>query len=302
MIATLYKKVLPAIFVVAALGFGYVAIRRNGDAVWATLGAAAPGWVVAATAAGGAGLLASFLAWCGVARSLGAELPKGAAFGIFFVSQLGKYLPGAVWPVAAQYDIGRRLGTRPNALPSAGLITLGFGVAGACSLAAGAGNVVGVPVWWLVLIPVIVLSRPSALTDAMNSILTRLGRQSGLPTMTVRQAWRAMGWSVASAALLGLQVLMISIAMSEGRGADEDLIRAAVAGFALALVAGIIAVPAPAGVGVRDGVLVAALAESMPMPSALAAAVAARVLLTATDVLFGIIALSWLPRRSSTIR
>ena len=38
---------------------------------------------------------------------LGHPLEPAAASGIFFVAQLGKYLPGSVWPYVAQARMGR---------------------------------------------------------------------------------------------------------------------------------------------------------------------------------------------------
>ena len=48
--------------------------------------------------------------WLSVLRGLGALVPLGEAWRVFFISQLGKYLPGLVWPALVQMEAGPRWG------------------------------------------------------------------------------------------------------------------------------------------------------------------------------------------------
>ena len=48
-----------------------------------------------------AGLGAMMLAWRALLADFGSPLPLPAAIRVMFVGQLGKYVPGAVWAVAA---------------------------------------------------------------------------------------------------------------------------------------------------------------------------------------------------------
>jgi uncharacterized membrane protein YbhN (UPF0104 family) len=74
-------------------------------------------------------------------------------------------------------------------------------------------------------------------------------------------------------------------------GFDDDLLFArSVSGFALAFLAGLLVIIAPAGAGVREGVLVLVLARSSTdVPTVAAAALLSRLLLTILDAsAFGI--------------
>ena len=55
------------------------------------------------------------MTWRALLADLGSPLPLRAAAKVFFVGQLGKYIPGSVWPVLAQMEMGRDLGVpRPR--------------------------------------------------------------------------------------------------------------------------------------------------------------------------------------------
>src|SRR6266571_4130769 len=66
------------------------------------------GWDVAGAAVSAiAGLGCMMLAWRALLADLGSPLPLPAAIRVMFVGQLGKYVPGAVWAVAAQVELAR---------------------------------------------------------------------------------------------------------------------------------------------------------------------------------------------------
>src|SRR4051794_20106617 len=69
-----------------------------------------PAVVVLALLVALAGVFMSFLLWHGTLVVLGSSLRRRPAARLFFLTQLGKYLPGAVWPVLAQMRMGRDLG------------------------------------------------------------------------------------------------------------------------------------------------------------------------------------------------
>ncbi|MCA1784223.1 MAG: UPF0104 family protein, partial [Intrasporangiaceae bacterium] len=61
----------------------------------------------------GLALLAPFftmLGWRAMLKDLGSDLRIAPAAGVFFVGQLGKYVPGSIWAVLAQAEMGARLG------------------------------------------------------------------------------------------------------------------------------------------------------------------------------------------------
>ena len=54
-----------------------------------------------------AGLGGMLMAWRALLADLGSPLPVPAAIRVMFIGQLGKYVPGAVWALAAQVELAR---------------------------------------------------------------------------------------------------------------------------------------------------------------------------------------------------
>lgn len=88
------------------LGFGLLLVAL---AAWAVLsrreqvsdaiGQLSPAWLVVAVLATIANVTLAGMVWRTVLADLGSRLKLPVAARIFFVGQLGKYLPGSVWPV-----------------------------------------------------------------------------------------------------------------------------------------------------------------------------------------------------------
>jgi uncharacterized membrane protein YbhN (UPF0104 family) len=77
------------------------------------------------------------------------------------------------------------------------------------------------------------------------------------------------GWSLSSWASYGLSLWILAVAVGAPAGKSLPL---CLAGVALAMTASFIIVAAPSGIGVREAVLVAALASVLSTSAALAAA------------------------------
>src|SRR5919198_3805077 len=71
------------------------------------LGRLDPATVGGAAAAVFGGIYATFLSWRAVLADLGAPLPVAGGMRVFFLGQLGKYLPGSLWPAMTQMELGR---------------------------------------------------------------------------------------------------------------------------------------------------------------------------------------------------
>ncbi len=75
------------------------------------------------------GLGASALVWRALLADLGVALPLRPALHVFFLGQLGKYLPGSVFAVAAQMELGRGQGVSRSKVGTASLLFMGVLVA-----------------------------------------------------------------------------------------------------------------------------------------------------------------------------
>jgi hypothetical protein len=263
-----------------------------------------------------AGTLLISEVWLVLLRGLGVTAPRTEAARVFFVSQLGKYVPGSVWPVVAQMEFGqrwnapRRTMLTANALMIALLTATGL-VTGAALLPWFAEGGLG-QYWWTLLLlpPLLVLLHPRTIPAVLDWLFRRLGRKplddrASTGSMLVATALGFAVWLV-----MGLHVLTLVSALGPS---GPVVAGAAIGGMGLAWAAGLIFIPAPAGAGVRDAVIVATLAPLIGTTSAFAVALASRVLLLVADVvlaLAGAVAFGhwrkprqgyWLRRRSSDV-
>jgi len=62
--------------------------------------------------------------WLTLLRGLEIPVAWLEGSGVFFVTQLGKYIPGSVWPVMAQMELGRRWGAPRRTMLSANILLL----------------------------------------------------------------------------------------------------------------------------------------------------------------------------------
>jgi len=248
-------------------------------------------------------LVASLLGWRSMLAGLGTPLPLATAARIYFLGQLGKYVPGSVWPVLAQMELGAGYGLSRAAVGAASLLALAMAIPVALVLALLAvpallsADASAYLLLFLVLpVAVVVLSPP-----VLNPLLTRalaLARRPPLPQrLGAGTVGRVAGWSVAMHVALGLQTYVLA----RDLGAEGALLLPlAIGAFSLASMAGLVALPVPAGAGVREAVLVVTLAPYLPVGQALLLALVSRALLTVSDLcVAGAAARGTRPRSSS---
>lgn len=262
-------------------------LARQGDDVATAVRRLSVGRVALAGVLGVAATMCLARVWLALLDGLGVEVGRRDAAAVFYLSQLGKYVPGSVWPVLAQVHLGARWGAPRRLMLGAGLLLLVMVTVSGISVGA-----VLLPwaspdglrrYWWLLVlvVPLAALLHPRALM----AVLDRLSVWSGGQPLEARVSGSGVGrawlWAVLGWVLLGGQ---LSVLMSAYGPLGATDVAAAVGGIGLAWAAGLAFVPAPAGVGVREAVLLLALGPTAGVDAALAVAVASRVLLVAADV------------------
>jgi glycosyltransferase 2 family protein len=293
-------------FVLVTVGIGAweIVSRWSGphglQASLSKLGAAA---VIGALICVLAGLLALMPVYRGLLAALGSPLPARTAAQILFVGQLGKYLPGSVWPVLAQMELGAAHQVPRRRSATASVLTM------LMSLMAGIlVGLVALPfshaaahyrwVFWLA--PVILICLyPRVLNQILDRLL-RLARRPPLEQpLTGRAIGMALAWAVVTWVLFGLQIWLLAARMGLS-GASGLLL--AIGAFAFAWCAGFVVIFAPAGAGIRELVLILLLGPALGAgvighDKALAVAIVSRVLMTLGDLLSAGTA-AWFARRS----
>ena len=278
-------------FLLLAVGLLLLALRDSGpqalDAARDIGPAAAAGSLVAVLA----GLLASALVWRALLADLGTVLDLRPALHVFFLGQLGKYVPGSVFAVAAQMELGRAHGAPRSRVGTASLLFMGVLVA-AGLLAAAVVLPLTSPAalrsyaWVLLALPLgAVLLAPPVLTRLVGVLLRGLRRAPLERPLSSRGVGAAVGWAMVMWAAYGVHLWLL--VRPQDPGTTADLLLLSVGAYALAWTAGFLFVVAPAGAGVRELALVAALAPVLDRGSALTVAVLSRVLMTLGDLVWG---------------
>lgn len=159
--------------------------------------------VALSLAAAMAGTSCQMLAWRTILADLGSPIPVRAAGRISFVAQLGKYVPGGVWAVAAQVELGHdfripRTRSLASVLMSL-IVTLGSGLAVALATLPFVSPGLARHYWWvLAIVPLVGLALcPPVLGRLLDRALA-VTRRPPLPAWpTWRGLRRALAWNLA---------------------------------------------------------------------------------------------------------
>jgi uncharacterized membrane protein YbhN (UPF0104 family) len=288
------RTLAAAVVVVIVMAAAIIAIYNERHSFADTLHKVGIATMIESFALGLIGIGATYPTWREVLAGLGAPLPWGAASRVFFISQLGKYLPGSVWPTLMQMQAGRRYGAARRTMLSGGLITLLLnccvGLLVACALLPIYNAHALAHYWWVLLaLPfLLAMLHPRALTALLDKAFSLVHRPPLGERLPVRASARAAGWSVVSWLALGAHLAVLCRALG-ANGLSPWVL--CIGAMALAVSVGVLAIPFPAGAGIREVVLVLTLAPILDSGQALALAVASRVILIVCDVALALVAL-----------
>lgn len=258
-----------------------------------------PAWLLLALAATVVNVLLAGMVWRTVLADLGSPLPLPVAARIFFVGQLGKYLPGSVWPVVMQTELGsdHKVPRRRTATATTVAMLLSVTSALLVMLIAlpFAPDALPRAFRWaaLLIVPLVVVLHPAVLGFVVDQALRLLGRGRLERRTSVRGTLLATLWALGSWTGAGIQVWALSVPL----GAPADLRTAIllVGGYSLAWAVGFIIIVAPAGAGPREVALLAVTASVLGRGEALVVVLLSRVLFTLVD--FGVAGLGLLAAR-----
>jgi uncharacterized membrane protein YbhN (UPF0104 family) len=237
------------------------------------------------------GLFFSALAWRALLADLGQQIPVMGAVRVFFVGQLGKYLPGSVWPVVAQMELGKAHGLSRRPVGTVALLVMVLNVATGLLVA-----VVLLPFtsphalsqygWAVAFLPVgLALLHPRILNPVVNKAFSLARREPLERPLTLRGIAVATGWTMLMWASYGVQIWVLADGL-HAQGA-KSLPLLATGAFALAWTAGFVAIVFPAGAGIREAVLIVAMTAVLANKELVALAAVSRLLMTAGDLVWG---------------
>jgi glycosyltransferase 2 family protein len=270
------------------------AMAAQWGAVRPLLGQLSPGVLAGALAAVLGGILATFLCWRAVLADLGGRLLVVAGARVFFLGQLGKYLPGSLWPVLAQMELGRDHQVPERTSGSAVgvflLVLVGTGLVVAAAATPLLGPDAVHAYWWLLaVLPLSLLVLAPPVLNRLLGLVMRMARRPPLPApLSARGILAAAGWALVSWLAYGLHVWVLAGQFGAG---GLPLLARATGAFAAAWCAGFLLVIVPAGAGVREAALVLLLGGVLIRPEATVVAVVSRLLFVVGDLGWGAAAL-----------
>lgn len=244
--------------------------------------------LAAALATAVVGPLLGMLSWRAVLLGGGPPVGLPQVMRIFFVGYLAKYVPGKLPGMVAQVKVATANGVTVPRMLGSGLCSMALvhltGLT--IGLLAGVELLSGTALWIaLASVPMLALALWPGLISRLGLLGAWLLRRPlpanwpaacGLRIAVVAQC---LSWLVS-----GLHLWLLAVAMGAPPLRSLAL---CVGGFSLATVVGLLAVVVPDGLGVREAMLLAALAAVLPVPAATAVTLASRLLTTVGDVLLG---------------
>jgi len=283
------RRIGGALFVLAALLFLVLAVSRQREELRAYEWSFDARWLALSFALLLGGLIGSAIIWKRVLAAFDHDVALLPLTRIWFVSSLGRYIPGKVWQLVGVADMARALGIDAvTSITSLALYmlyaTLSAVLLGVYLMPADAIPALGTPLLvarWAG--PVALLLLHPALVRAALRLGGRLLRSELRP-------WS--GGAADSAVLLllclgqwilyGAAFYAFTASLTE---APVALFPHLTASFALSFVAGYLVFFAPAGLGAKEGALALLLSGVMPLGVAATVSIGARLWTVAGEVL-----------------
>lgn len=284
-------RLLGYLALAVSLGYlGAVALRHSSsfpEIAWSPRAAAA---LAGATGLYLVMLAAGFAAWFLLLRSAGSPVPLRAVLTLCGLAQAGKYLPGNV----GQY-LGRAALARQQGIPlHTSALTMVFETAGlivtalACALLGGTRAAASLPpAWQIALLAAGALAAPFLLVHAVERWFpAALQKRLGVERLTAPSI-PALGACLALYAVCfvcgGLSFELLARGLFNVEAGPAGAWARVIPAFALSWVAGFVTPGAPAGLGVREALLVGGTAGLYGPGTALSAALASRLVTVLGD-------------------
>lgn len=270
-------------FVVLAVVVAGIALRDELPAVLDAAGRI-PWWrLLGAVALVVLGLLATAQVWRACLARLGSPVSTAAARRIFFPSQVGKYLPGSIWPFLAQQRFARGYGVPGGIALLAGAVFLAVHAMTAVLVAAVL--LVSQPVivhrygWFALCVPLaLVALHPKVVTALARRLAARSGAEA--PVLRWPDLAGALAWMLPTWLCYGVAGYLLAAPFG---GSPVPLALACTGAFALGWLVGLVVFIAPAGIGAREAVLIVVLTPLVGVAAATSVSILLRVCHTLAD-------------------
>lgn len=253
------STLLGAVIVVVAFGFIVREVAADWDEVREALSEASIGWIAAGLVLAVLGMASIGWTWPDVFALLGVSVPRLRATGWYFVGELGKYLPGGVWPVLGRGEMARRGGIpRSPAYASVALslvlLYLAAMVVAVVLLPFALGDE-GVGPWAAVLL-LLPLGLLALHPVVLRPVVALARRATGRELLITIPRWRHSVGVVLRYVPTWVFIGASTTAVAKGIAPDASIPQLMFA-TVLSWIAGFVVIFAPGGAGVREAVFTA---------------------------------------------
>lgn len=260
---------------VAIVGIAFVALRLHdygAEVDFARFDLIAWSWVVMLALIYGLSNLMLALAWWNLLGQFGARTSCCWAVRVYGISQIAKYVPGNIFQLAGRQAMGMAAGLAGWPLAKSAVWELG--------LISGTGGLFG-----LLALPLLVPGLP--VTASVGLLAVSIGiavilllRFIGVPTT------RAFGWYVGFLVISALLFIGLVELLADTPVSGVEFWLPLGGAYVLAWLIGLVTPGAPAGVGVRELVLLFLLKSAVSEADLLLAVVMGRMVTVAGDLVF----------------
>ncbi|MEO0907869.1 MAG: lysylphosphatidylglycerol synthase domain-containing protein [Pseudomonadota bacterium] len=199
---------------------------------------------------------------------------------IFFIGQIGKYLPGTVWSFLASSELAKQAGFPRATTISSFVLALIIGLVTGAAIAALTLTQIfddNLPILpFIIGISILVLLGLRQDVRAFVLRLAKIDFPIPISTLCLSGIIAVLAWGLA-----GVHVLLLANAVEAGL--DWTALPQLTGAYAFAWVAGFAVVIAPAGLGAREGALLVTLSLTMGLPEATIVVLLSRLVVTIAD-------------------
>jgi len=273
---------------VAGLAFVAARIVRDRNEITEALESADPVWLLLAVLSGLAAMALLGLNWLIIIRHAGAPAPWRRGLNWFFVGQLGKYVPGGIWPIVGQAELAHRATTPRSIAYSTTALSMVATLLGAAATAvitglwSPAGSRIVPALLALGLVVCVVLLASPQVRTQLHRLADRVTeRELRLPDA----AWFAgivARYVPVWVLFAGMNIFAV---VALGGTLDTSLVVTLISATCVSWIAGFVIIGLPGGLGVREAVFISMMTVPLGAGLAVSVAVISRLVSIAVDLL-----------------
>lgn len=273
---------------VAGIAFVTTRIVRDREAIAEAMSSAEVGWLVVGAAAGTVAMALIGLNWLWILRHAGAAAPWRRGMAWFFVGQLGKYVPGGIWPIVGQAELAHRDATPRSVAYSSTAMSMVTTFLGAASVAAITGLVTPTDhrLASAAIIVLLALLLAAIAVPVVGRAIDRLARRFTTRELRLPEPrWFALLVARHLPVWFAFAGMNVFAVIALGVNVDGSLVAELIFVTCVSWMAGFVVVGVPGGIGVRETIFISMTTATLGAGVAVSAAVLSRVVSIAVDVL-----------------